>query len=404
MMGTFKAASVIARRDFDATVRSRTFAIFLLFPVIMIAITFGFGTMSAKMERQENRPRIAVIASDADFAPIAAARERLRPAFREYDLPELVRETPDYDVDDQAKTLLAAADKRLVGVLSGGIAHPRLTGAFDRDDRLVHQVEAMVVRARQESALVAAHVTLPPVAVDLVKTEQSAGALAANRSTTARVGQWLLFMVTVLLASMLLSNLVEEKSNKIIEVLAAAIPVDAIFFGKLGAMLAVSLTGLAVWVGSAIIAVHFLPGGGAGLPEPAVGWPVFIALGFLYFAMNYLLLGALFLGIGSQASSAREVQSISMPVTIGQVIIFLFASAAAGAFNSLMGISAAIFPFSSPMMMIARAAETPELWTHALALLWQAAWVWIIVQFASAFFRRHVLKSGGTAAAAFGRG
>src|SRR4051812_25945836 len=144
MMGTFKAASVIARRDFDATVRSRTFAIFLLFPVVMIAISNGFGTMSAKMERQENRPRIGVIASDADFRPIAAARERLRPAFREYDPPELAREPPDYDVDDRPRPLLSSADKRLGGVLSGGAPPPRLTGALDRDDRLVHQVEAIV--------------------------------------------------------------------------------------------------------------------------------------------------------------------------------------------------------------------------------------------------------------------
>ena len=40
---------------------------------------------------------------------------------------------------------------------------------------------------------------------------------------------------------MLLSQLIEEKSNKIIEVLAAAVPIDAIFLGKLFAMLAASV-------------------------------------------------------------------------------------------------------------------------------------------------------------------
>jgi ABC-2 type transport system permease protein len=47
----------------------------------------------------------------------------------------------------------------------------------------------------------------------------------------------------MLLAGMVLSNLVEEKGNKIIEVLAAAIPMDAVFLGKLFAMLAVSWWG-----------------------------------------------------------------------------------------------------------------------------------------------------------------
>ena len=60
-------------------------------------------------------------------------------------------------------------------------------------------------------------------------------------------------MLTMLLAGMLLSNLVEEKSNKIIEVLAAAVPIDAIFLGKLFAMLAVSLVGIAVWARRRVI-------------------------------------------------------------------------------------------------------------------------------------------------------
>ena len=42
---------------------------------------------------------------------------------------------------------------------------------------------------------------------------------------------------------MVLSQLIEEKSNKIIEVIAAAVPIDAMFVGKLFAMLAASVLG-----------------------------------------------------------------------------------------------------------------------------------------------------------------
>ena len=57
------------------------------------------------------------------------------------------------------------------------------------------------------------------------------------------------------------------------------------------------------------------------LPDvaPAVGWPIFILLVLLYFTTNFLLLGALFLGIGAQASNIREIQTISMPVTMLQL-------------------------------------------------------------------------------------
>ena len=80
--------------------------------------------------------------------------------------------------------------------------------------------------------------------------------------------------------------------------------------------------------------------------------------------MNYLLLGAAFLTIGAQASTAREVQTMSMPVTFGQVLIFGFASTAIGSPEFAEALAAAIFPLSSPMVMLARAAEEPEWWPH----------------------------------------
>ena len=130
---------------------------------------------------------------------------------------------------------------------------------------------------------------------------------------------------------MLLSQLIEEKSSKVIEVLAAAVPVDAIFLGKLFAMLAMSLVGIAVWAsaGAAAIAI-WTEGGLGGLPAPAVGWPAFLILSCVYFSMSYLLIGATFLGIGAQASTVREVQTLSMPVTMAQVVLFGFASLGVG--------------------------------------------------------------------------
>jgi ABC-2 type transport system permease protein len=395
VIGTLKASWVIGRRDFVATVMSRTFIIFLLFPVLMIGFSVGFGAMLGKMERHENVPRIAVIATEAGYRPIAAAYARLKPAFREDELADLVRVEPDYEIGPQVRDLLSASDKKFVAVLSGGPRGLRLTGAVDSEGAAHRQIRAILDDARQQAALDRAGARASRAELELVKVDESAGSLASERATTARAGQWLLFMVTVMLAGMLLSNMIEEKSNKVIEVLAAAVPIDSVFLGKLGAMLAVSLTGLALWAASAIAAVQLWPAGGASLPTPAVGWPLFILLAFLYFSMNYMLLGAIFLGIGSQASSVREVQSISMPVTIGQVFIFFFATAAARAYDGFLGLAAAIVPFSSPMMMIARAAQSGELWPHLLALAWQALWVWLTVSLGATLFRRNVLKSGG---------
>ena len=170
-----------------------------------------------------------------------------------------------------------------------------------------------------------------PADVELSRTERSAGSLAPARALTARAGQMVLFLLTILLSGMLLSQLIEEKANKIIEVLAAAVPIDAIFLGKLFAMLAMSLLGIAVWTAAGAAAIAMLTGQSlSALPAPAVGWPVFLALAVIYFMMSYLLLGSVFLGIGGQASTAREVQTLSMPVTMAQVVVFALAATAVG--------------------------------------------------------------------------
>ncbi len=393
MMGFFQSAFVIARRDFVATVWSRTFLFFLIGPLVIIGFSLAFGTLTSRMARADIQATVAVIAKPSDFAALSGARERLNPAFGQRSLPDLIREEPRGDSQRQAHALLSAPGKRIIAVLSGLPDEPTLTGA---DDRGLSQRLALILdEARQQRALAAAGRSAEPVRLKMVDVQRSEGALAVSRAITARSGQLLLFMLTVLLAGMLLSNLLEEKSNKIIEVLAAALPIDAIFLGKLVSMLAISLVGIAVWAGGALAALALWPGQGGALPEPAVGWPLFVLLVILYYSANYLLLGALFLGIGSQANSVREVQTLSMPVTVGQMLIFLLASFAVGAFNSPLGLGAAIFPFSSPLTMVARAAQTAELWPHLLALAWQALWVWLTVALGARLFRKNVLKSGG---------
>ena len=160
-------------------------------------------------------------------------------------------------------------------------------------------------------------------------------------------------------------------------------------------MLGMSLVGICVW-GAAGEALHLMLGHSLpSLQEPAVGWPVFIGLGVLYFSMAYLLLGSLFLAIGSMASTVREVQTLSMPATMLQLIVFFIASFALARPGTMLETEAQVFPISSPYAMLAYAAEHPALWPHALALAWQTASVVLFVRLGAQLFRRRVMKSGG---------
>ncbi|SNS80787.1 ABC-2 type transport system permease protein [Sphingomonas laterariae] len=405
MIDVIRAAWVIARRDYVASVFSKTFLLFLLGPLLPILAALMFGAVGAKTDAEIARPRIAIIADTADGKALIAARTQLAARLGETALPELRIVAPENDGAAQAQALLADRKRALVAVARGGLIAPELIGPQGPVAEHQERLGLIYDTARRTRALAhAGGEAVPAVAFSVRTVDKAAGSETANRALTARMGQLVLMMLVMILAGMLLSNLIEEKSNKVIEVLAAAVPVDAIFLGKLGAMLAMSLTGIFVWGATAMLALAwFFPAGGPALPAPALGWPAFVALGTVYFIACYLLLGALFLGIGGQAASVREVQTLSMPVTMGQLGVVALASSAVGATLTPLAVVAMIFPWSSPFAMMARAAQSPYIWPHLLAILWQGIWIAIIIRLAARRFRVSVLKSGVVRRGWFGR-
>jgi ABC-2 type transport system permease protein len=386
-MKLLRSAFVIARRDFTATVLSRAFLFFLLGPLFPVLLGGIFGGIGAKVAVDAPKPVVAVVMSQAEFEALWQARHRLAEATGDKDVVELVGYAPEADGDAWVKRLLKNKNPPVRAVLTGWFGDPRLVGDVHEGDETSRQEAYILQRAAMPDML------SPTLDVTTAKTRSVNQ--ARDRAITGQVAQMLLFFLTILLSGMLLSQLIEEKSNKIIEVIAAAVPVEAMFIGKLFAMLAASLVGIAVWgsVGALVVAA-VAKGGLAAVPMPAVGWPAFGALAIVYFTMNYLLLGAVFLSIGAQASTVREVQTLSMPVTFAQVVIFGFAAVAVGNPNAAKAIAAAIFPLSSPVVMIARGAQLPEIWPHLLAIAWQALWVGLILWFGARLFRRTVMKSG----------
>lgn len=386
-LSTLAAAFVIARRDFTAILFSRSFLFFLLGPLFPLLIGALAGGIGQKVQERTDRPELGVAMSAADVAALQAAHERLVPQLGE-SLPTLVvvQKLAPGAAFDPARAM--KSDRaNLAAILTGDLAHPVLTGPPERIAAWQGRVALLAAEARN-----AAPAAYPQVALAGITT--STADQTHGRIVTAQLGQTVLFLLTMLLAGMVLSNLVEEKGNKIIEVLAAAIPMDAVFLGKLFAMLAVSWVGISVWglCGGAawLTAGHSL----GDYPAPAVGWPAFLALGVVYFSLGYLLIGSLFLAIGSMANTVRDVQTLSMPVTMLQLLNFFFASYAMAQPGSMVETAAMAVPFSSPFAMLARAAQSPGLWPHFAAIGWQMVCVAVLVRAGAALFRRRVMKSG----------
>ena len=387
-MRFLRSAFVIARRDFAATVLSKTFIFFLLGPLFPLVLGGLFGSIGARVATQTQQPVIAVVMSPAEYAALHQARDSLARAAGEQNVVKLVGYEREEDSAALVQRLLQSREKPVRAVLTGWFGEPRLVGNVREGDDVSRQIAYLLDRAVMPDGP-----RSPTLEVE--RTAQLPASLVKDRALTGQLGQMVLFFLTILLSGMLLSQLVEEKSNKIIEVIAAAVPIDALFVGKLFAMLAASVIGIVVWVGGGALLIDLIKQGGVQtLPPPAVGWPAFLGLGVAYFAMNYLLLGAVFLTIGAQAATVREVQTMSMPVTFLQVLVFGFAAMGIGSPGGTEAVAAALFPLSSPMAMLARAAEVPGLLPHIGALAWQLLWVVLILRVGASLFRKTVLKSG----------
>ena len=386
-LSTLAAAYVVARRDFVAILFSRSFIFFLIGPLFPLVIGGLAGGIGQRVQDSADRPVLGVAMSPADSAAMVKAQQVLAAQLGQ-SMPELLvvkQLAPGEPFDPAAAMKQNRAN--LAAIVTGTPAHPVLTGSQDRIANWQGRVGLMAAQAQGQAPNTFPAVTLAGIAT--TRADQT-----HSRVVTAQLGQTVLFLLTMVLAGMVLSNLVEEKGNKIIEVLAAAIPMDAVFLGKLFAMLAVSMVGITVWAGAGsavwLAAGHSL----AEYPAPAVGWPAFFGLGVVYFAMGYLLLGSIFLAIGSMASTVREVQTLSMPVTMLQLINFFFASYAMSQPGTWIETAAMIVPFSSPFTMLARAAQDGALWPHAMAIAWQLVCVAVLVRMGAALFKRRVMHSG----------
>jgi ABC-2 type transport system permease protein len=394
-LSLWRAAFVIARRDFTAVLFGRAFLFFLLGPLFPVVVAGMAGGVGQKIAQETRQPEIGVAMETRDVDAMLAAYVRLAPRLGG-GLPGMVvmkRLEPGEAFD--AAAALRQKRGNIAAIVIGTPASPELVGPQENIARWSGPLSLVAAAATGEEASHYPEIALKNVAVSAAKERSS-------RAMLGQMSQMLLFLLTMLLAGMVLSNLVEEKGNKIIEILAAAVPMDAVFLGKLLAMLGVSLVGIMVWGG---LGGSVLWLGRAALPEvatPAVGWPVFLALGVLYFAMAYLLLGSIFLAIGSLAATVREVQTLSMPVTMAQVLVFFFASYALAQPGSLTELAAIAFPLSSPFVMLARGARDASLWPHAAALGWQAFCVALFIRTGAGLFRRHVMQSGSRGQGAAG--
>lgn len=222
---------------------------------------------------------------------------------------------------------------------------------------------------------------------------------AEKANSFAPVGfVYLLWIAVFTAAQMLLTNTVEEKSNRIIEVLLSSVSPMQLMAGKIWGIAATGLTIVGSWVLVALIGVKFAPVLFPGLEDfplmDVIGDPLYLASFVVYFLAGYLLYAAFLVAIGSVCNSLKEAQNLMQPVFIVLVIPMLAMIPIVNDPNGTVAKVMTYIPLFTPFAMMNRAGGPPPAWEYAASGILLVISILIAFWAAGKVFRIGVLMTG----------
>ncbi len=204
-----------------------------------------------------------------------------------------------------------------------------------------------------------------------------------------------LFVFAIFFSSgFLLQSVSEEKENRVIEIILSSVSSRQLLAGKVLGLGTAGLVQITIW----LIAIKiFADMASVNIPllSDLSITPGFMALGVIYFIVGYLLFAALFAGIGSLGSTARESQSISgvlvMPAVVPLWLNYFIISDPNGVFARVLTFVPLTAPIAAMMRLSRDSMSTLEI---ALSLIVLSASVVFALWMASKIFRAFLLMYG----------
>lgn len=199
----------------------------------------------------------------------------------------------------------------------------------------------------------------------------------------------LMFLVLMLVATPLMQGVVEEKMQRIAEVLLGSVRPFELMLGKLLGMTAVSLTITAVYLGGAYGAARHY-GFAEYIPAALLAWFV------VFQALAALMYGSLFIAVGAACTDMKETQSLMWPVMLLAILPLLFLGSVLQEPNSTVAVSLSFVPFATPMLMILRQSVPPGVpaWQPLVGVVGVLATTLVCVWAAGRIFRVGILLQG----------
>jgi ABC-type Na+ efflux pump permease subunit len=410
---------VVAVREYNAAVRTKAFLIGLMMMPLLMGGSFLLQWL-LRDTRDIRDKRIVVVdrtpgailvsglkraietANEAGIDPNTG--ERIRPRII---IDSVTAPPDDKGIEELRQELAAQARKgQLTGWLVIGpkiadipeVANPAVAKTIDvsyETLRLPDQVfleQARAALTRQVRALRA-----KKAGIDLEKLELVSQPLLIDTKRESwqaslivpMVLMMMMFMLILMTAMPLMQGVVEEKMQRIAEVLLGSVLPFQLMLGKLLGMTGVSMTISAVYLGGAYWAAHSW-----GMGE-AASWSL-IAWFLLFQLLASLMYGALFIAVGAACTDMRETQNLVWPVTLLATMPMFLLGQVLREPNSSVVMGLSFFPFATPSLMIARQAVPPgvPVWQPIVGVVAMLSTTLVCVWVAGRIFRVGILLMG----------
>ncbi len=365
---SLKKALVVARWEFIEKVRTKAFVISLIvMPIFILVMSVVPGLLMNKPDT--SAIRIGIIDSTGHIAPQLDAD-----LMEKYKLPD---GSPNYKVVVIPPGVNARRDANEM-VLKNRLSSYIVIGTSILSSRSFKYVSENVSNfkdiTRLQSAVKDILVTnelkksgispaivkevTKPVDMETVRLSKE----GKEEKTQAGSGFILGYIFIIILAifvltsgQLLVRSVVEEKSNRIVEVLLSSTTADEIMTGKILGLSLLGMTQLAVW---ALIAVAFAGQLAAFITIPGSVWweGVFFILGFLFYSSIFVMAGA---PVTTEQEAQQATTYVSMLLFLPIVLATLVAQHPSATYIKVL----TMIPLLTPTMMAFRIPiQTPDLW------------------------------------------
>lgn len=253
------------------------------------------------------------------------------------------------------------------------------------------------------------------------KTEKSNAALSYGIGYGSG---FLIYITLFIYGAAVMRGVMEEKMNRIAEVIISSVKPFQLMMGKILGIAAVGLTQLLIWIilivllssvsasffsADALQHAQAMNSMGAAANSSAAAnfmnarnvflsanWGLIIPCFLFYFVGGYLFYAALFAAVGSVVNEdPQEAQSLMLPITMPIILSFVIMATAVGKPDAPISVWGSIIPFSSPIVMMARipSGNVPG-WQILVSMLSLVAGFVLTTMLAAKIYRTGILLYG----------